>query len=115
MARAAAQALKMSVSSTGTDLADSQATVTAIQIPGPADSMTAPSMTGASRRDAVVTRRLGGGDLTKQPELLPPRPRRLPKAARSVLHSYDICGTSRDKIRSMTSAPVVMTGRSSWR
>jgi len=34
MARAAAQALKMSVSSTGTDLADSQATVTAIQILG---------------------------------------------------------------------------------
>jgi hypothetical protein len=41
--------------------------------------MTAPSMTGASRRDAVATRRLGIGDRTKQPELLPPRPRRNPQ------------------------------------
>jgi hypothetical protein len=41
--------------------------------------MTAPSMTGASRRDAVATRRLGIGDRTKQPELLPPRPRRIPQ------------------------------------
>ena len=77
--------------------------------------MTVPSMAGASRRDAVATRRVGGGDLTKQPEQLHPARDGSLRAARSVLCIYDICGTSRDKIRSMTSAPVVMTGRSSWR
>jgi hypothetical protein len=38
----------------------------------------------------------------------------LPADQRSA-EGPNIYGTSRDKIRSITSAPVVMTGRSSWR